>query len=127
MQSARIVGICAFFLGYCLSARGVLAKDCSGLPTSFTGNEFPGGDFFGHFNNPCYAIRLGKGTGGVEYGDLNATYYQMYFKVDPRYQLILVGNFPNTRYFSIALNDAHQALSQSLLDVNIVPFVARVT
>jgi hypothetical protein len=101
------------------------AADCSGLPTSFTGNEFPKGNFFSNFDNSCYAISLGEGSGGHEYGDLNATYYQMFFKVDPQYQLILVGNFPNTRYFSIALNDAHQALSQSILDTSIVPLTSQ--
>jgi hypothetical protein len=52
---------------------------------------------------------------------LNAIYYQMYFKVDPQYQLILLGPFPNTRYFSVALNDTHSALSGSILDTSIVP------
>jgi hypothetical protein len=98
--------------------------DCSGLPTSFNGNQFPTGDFFSNFDNDCYTIHLGTGLGGVEYGDLNATYYQLYFKVDPRYQLILVGEFPNTRYFSISLNDTHSALSESILDTNIVPLTS---
>jgi len=99
--------------------------DCSGLPTSFTGNEFPTGDFFRNFDNPCYAIHLGTGYGSVEYGDLNAVYYQLFFKVDPRYQLILMGTFPNTRYFSISLNDTHKALSQAILDTDIVPLTSR--
>jgi len=98
--------------------------DCSGLPTTFTGGEFPTGDFFSNFNNDCYTIRLGTGVGSVDYGDLNATYYQLYFKVDPRYQLIILGTFPNTRYFSISLNDAHSALSGSILDTSIVPLTS---
>jgi len=107
-----------------MPAHMAMAMDCSGLPTSFTGNEFPTGDFFGNFDNSCYKIRLGAGNGSLEYGDLNAVYYQMFFKVDPRYELILMGDFPNTRYFSISLNDAHSALSQSILDKNIVPLTA---
>jgi hypothetical protein len=99
--------------------------DCSGLPTSFSGNQFPTGDFFSNFDNSCYTIHLGTGVGGVEYGDLNATYYQLYFKVDPRYQLILLGTFPNTRYFSVSLNDTHSALSESILDTSIVPLTSQ--
>jgi len=99
----------------------VHAKDCSGLPTSFHGNEFPSGDFFSNFDNHCYTVNLASGYGSTKYGDLNAVYYQLYYKVDPRYQLILVGTFPNTRYFSVSLNDEHSLLSGSLLDVNMVP------
>jgi len=46
------------------------AKDCYGLPTSFTGDEFPNGDFFSNFDNDCYTIRLGAGNGTSKYGDL---------------------------------------------------------
>lgn len=70
---------------------------------------------------------MGTGYGNVEYGDLNALYYQMFFKVDPRYQLILVGDYPNARYFSVSLNDAHSALSTSILDTNIMPLTADYT
>jgi hypothetical protein len=78
-----------------------------------------------NFDNPCYTIHLGSGIGSVEYGDLNATYYQLYFQVNPKYQLILVGTFPNTRYFSVSLNDAHSALSESILDTSIVPLTSQ--
>lgn len=119
--------VCVLFVGFCLHVGTARAMDCSGLPTSFTGNEFPKGDFFKNFNNPCYTIHLGTGTGSVEYGDLNAMYYQLFFKVDPRYQLIVVGEFLNTRYFSVSLNDAHSALSQAILDTDIVPLTSAYT
>jgi hypothetical protein len=101
------------------------ATDCSNLPTSFGGNQFPTGDFFSNFNNPCYTIALATGQGTNEYGDLNAIYSVLYYKVDPRYQLILVGAFPNSRYYSVSLNDEHSALSQSILDTNIVPLTSQ--
>jgi hypothetical protein len=101
------------------------AMDCTGLPTSFSGDQFPSGDFFTNFNNPCYTVRLGSGYGAVEYGDRNATYYQLYYQVDPRYELILVGTFPNTRYYSVTLYDAHSALSQTILDTNITPLTTQ--
>jgi hypothetical protein len=125
MDVIRVAGTCALFVGMSLWGTAARGMDCTGLPTSFTGNEFPNGDFFTNFNNPCYTIRLGTGNGNIEYGDRNAIYYQMFYKVDPRFQLILVGDFPNTRYFSVSLNDAHSALSQSILDTNIVPLTSQ--
>ncbi len=109
--------VAAFFL---LSGLA-FALDCSNLPTSFGGNEFPTGDFFSNFNNSCYTIALSHGNGETLYGDLNAKYYLMYYKVDPRYQLILVSAFPNARYYSVVLYDEHSALSQNILDTSIVP------
>jgi len=113
------------FTGVVFSGGIAHAIDCSGLPTSFTGNEFPTGNFFSNFDNACYGIPLASGTGGSAYGDLNATYFQIYFKVSPQYQLILLGTFPNSRYFSITLYDAHSAPAGSLLDTNMVPLLAK--
>jgi len=104
------------------TAKGI---DCSNLPTSFTGNEFPSGDFFSNFNNPCYLVNFGVGSGGGHYSDLNSVYNQAFFKVDPRYQIIILGAFPQTRYFSITVYDEHQAISQNLLDASIVPLTAQ--
>jgi hypothetical protein len=125
MKHSHIVKILAWLLGLCLLPGMAHAMDCSNLPTSFTGNEFPQGDFFTNFNNPCYTIDLASGNGASEYGDLNAQYYVFYYEVDPRYQLILVGTFPNARYYSVALNDEHSALSQSIVDKNIVPLTSQ--
>lgn len=118
------ITLLALLLGLGLPVGVAHAMDCSGLPTSFNGNQFPAGDFFANFNNPCYTIGLATGYGSIEYGDTNAVYYQIYFQVDPRYQLILLGDFPNTRYFSVSLNDAHSALSGSILDTSIVPLTS---
>jgi hypothetical protein len=126
-HAARRARAVAFLAGLYLIAlpRMALAVDCSGLPTSFTGNEFPSGDFFRNFNNPCYMVPLGVGHGNTSYGDLNATYFQAYFKVDPRYQLIVLGTFPNARYFTVTLYDAHSAYTQLIGDANIVPLTPR--
>jgi hypothetical protein len=101
------------------------ARDCTGLPTHFTGNEFPKGNFFSNFRNTCYLIpfSVGNGSGG-EQGDLNSVYNKLYFNINPTlppYQLIVLGEFPNSRYFSIGLYDDHSAITQSLTDVDIVP------
>lgn len=125
MDSKPHVAICGLLAGLCFVPGAAKAIDCSGLPTSFTGNEFPNGDFFSNFNNPCYTISLTSGNGNGKFGDLNATYFQMYFKVDPRYQLILLGTFPNARYYSVSLYDDHSAFSQSLQDADIAPLTSR--
>src|SRR3984885_7124515 len=101
------------------------AVDCSGLPTSFNGNEFPTGNFFSNFDGklaPCYLINLTPSNGAViTEGDLNAVYYTVFFKVDPRYQLVVLGNFPNARYMNIAPYDTHFAPIPYISDTDIVP------
>jgi hypothetical protein len=101
------------------------AQDCSGLPTQFTGNEFPTGNFFSNFNNSCYLIPFATSNGsGTEGSDLNSQYYKMFYQVDPSYEIVILGTFPNTRYFSITDYDAHGATAGSILDVNIVPLTS---
>ncbi len=124
-RGARTARVCHILLGLCILAVAASAMDCSGLPTSFGGNPFPQGDFFSNFNNPCYTISLASGNGSSEYGDLNAQYYTLYFKADPRYELILLGTYPNARYYSIAINDEHSAVAQSIVDANIVPLTSQ--
>jgi len=119
---------CARF-GYTIALYGIVAptflagaaraQSCSGLPTQFTGNEFPSGDFFSNFQNPCYLIPMNTSPLGST--DLNDTNWHIVYTVDPRYQLIVVGNFPNARYFSVTANDDHSLVSQAILDTNIAP------
>ncbi len=120
------MNVCELLMGLVLAGSSALAADCSNLPTQFKGSEFPSGDFFSNFNNSCYTIRLTQGNGSTgKAGDLNSTYYKLYFKVDPRYQIILLGTFPDARYFSITLYDAHSAVSQSLTDTSIAPLTSQ--
>ncbi len=105
-----------------LFAGAACAQNCSNLPTQFTGNEFPTGDFFSNFQNPCYMIPMTIPPG--TFTDLNDTDWHVVYKVDPRYQLILVGNFPNARYFSFTAYDDHSLIGQALLDTDIVPLTS---
>ena len=104
-------------------------QNCSGLPTTFTGTEFPTGNFFSNFNNSCYLIPFSTGNGsGGEQGDMNSLYNKIYFNINPNfppYELIVLGQFPNSRYFSISLYDNHAALIGNLTDVNIVPLTTK--
>jgi hypothetical protein len=114
-----------FWAALAVFAGAAYSQDCDKLPTQFNGNQFPSGNFFSNFYNPCYVIPFDTGHGGVGLaGDLNSVYSMMFFKVDPRYELILVGAYPNARYFSVTLYDAHSAESQNITDVNIQPLTS---
>ena len=111
--------VCALFASVSLFPGMAHAIDCSGLPTQFNGGEFPTGNFFSNFDNACYLIPFSSGNGGAG-ADLNSTYNKIFYKVDPRYQLIIVGTFPNARYFSITDYDTHGAPAQFIVDQDIV-------
>src|SRR5579862_9673321 len=114
--------VCALFMGICCFGCSAQAVNCSNLPAQFTGNEFPNGDFFSNFQNPCYMITLQPG--GPANTDVNDTFWQIVYTVDPRYQLIVLGSFPNARYFSVTAYDDHSLVSQAILDTNIVPLTS---
>jgi hypothetical protein len=131
----RLPIACLFLAGFCWLPTVVYAENCTGLPTSFTGgNEFPKGNFFSNFNNNCYLIPLTSGSGGTsEAGDLNSIYSKIFFNINsptapamalPPYEIIILGQFPNSRYFSIGLYDNHSAITQNITDVNIVPLTS---
>ena len=93
-------------------------------PTQFNPGSFTKGNFFNNFDNNCYEIAFGSGHGASAWGDLDSEYNKIFFRIDPTlppYQLIIIGKFPNARYFSITVTDDHSAISQSLTDASIVP------
>jgi hypothetical protein len=54
-------------------------------------------------------------------------YNKLYFKINPDippYELVILGDFPNARYFSISFYDNHSAITQSITDVNLVPLTS---
>lgn len=125
---------CLFLACFSWLPRDARAENCAGLPTSFTGNQFPKGNFFSNFDNSCYLIALSTGNGGTsEQGDLNSLYNKLFFNINspnapaqtlPPYELIILGQFPNSRYFSISLYDNHSAITQNITDVNVVPLTS---
>jgi hypothetical protein len=130
----RLPIACLALAGFGWLPAGVCSQNCSGLPTTFTGNEFPKGNFLSNFNNECYLISFSSGNGGTsEAGDLNSIYNKLFFNINlpgiaapniPPYELIILGEFPNSRYFSLGLYDNHSAITQNLTDVNIVPMTS---
>lgn len=97
-------------------------------PTQFNPGSFTKGNFFTNFDNKCYFIDFSTGHGAdSQWGDLDTEYNKIFFRIDPGippYQFIIVGQFPNARYFSIDINDDHSAISQSLTDIDIVPLTS---
>jgi len=136
MFMKRLPIACLVSAGFCWLTTGAYAENCSGLPTSFTGNQFPKGNFISNFNNNCYVIALSSGNGGTsEAGDLNSIYSKIFFNINsgnpgvapmtlPPYEIIVLGQFPNTRYFSLGLYDNHSAITQNITDVNVVPLTS---
>lgn len=124
----RLSIACLLWMALCWLPAGAYAENCSGLPTHFTGNEFPTGNFFSNFDNACYLIPIPSGNGsGSEEGDLNSIYNKLFYTINPAiapYELIILGQFPNARYFSIGLYDNHSAVTSNITDVNMLPLTA---
>src|SRR5579871_65541 len=120
---------CIVFAGVLCLVYAVLPASAGTCPTQFDPSSFTKGDFFRNFNNKCYFIDFATGHGAdSQWGDLDTEYSKIFYRIDttlPPYELVIIGNFPNARYFSIDINDDHSAISQSLTDVNILPLTPR--
>jgi hypothetical protein len=82
----------------------------------------PNGNFFTNFANSTYETPLLTGnSNGAKGADLNATYSVMYYATNPAYELIVVGEFPSARYFSLTVNDDQLAVSAWIKDYQFVP------
>lgn len=67
----------------------------------------PALSFTANFDNPCYALPFVGSSGSGSGGDSNATYTQVFYQVNPAYELVVLGTFPNARFMSASLNDSH--------------------
>ena len=107
-------------------------------PPALAVNTSPGGgcnDFFDCFayngNISSYGVQLPANNGASTYkGDLNSTYFDLYYSIANAnalnggtscYELVIVGTFPNARYFSVTSNDMHYSNAQHLADFTIDP------
>jgi hypothetical protein len=77
-----------------------------------------------------YGIELPQSNGATFQGDLNSIYYSLYYSITNAnalngglscYELIIVGDFPNERCFSITDNDMHYASTQHIADTALDP------
>ena len=66
--------------------------------------------------------------GSTHEGNLNSIYYALYYSITnalaltgegataPKFELVIVGTFPDARYFSITDDDMHYSNAQHLAD-----------
>lgn len=101
----------------CLSGMCQGQADCSHPPL-----PDPRKSFLDNFLNPCYMVFLpaGKSTGQWA-SDLEQTYALLFYRANPKYQLILLGEYPQARYFSISVDDNHLATTGWFSDARIKP------
>ena len=124
-----------------LCAVGARSQDitCPSSPSSPINTSPSGVNFFKSFVGAdgsglaCYGIPLQTGSGSAAEGDLNSTYYVLYYSITnalaqtgedattPNFELVIVGNFPDARYFSLSHDDMHYANAQHLADFAIDP------
>jgi len=102
-----------------LKASPAVAASCNPLPPIN-----PNGTFFSNFLNACYAIPLVSGMGSSSFGDANAEYDQFYYMVNPAYELIVFGTFPNARFLSATVYDTHTAITSQMLDQQFMPLTS---
>jgi hypothetical protein len=129
--SFAILMACGF-----LAAPAESQTSCASAPSSIlispTGGSLS--DFYTNFAESgiaSNAIQLQPTSASTAAGDLNSTYFPIYYSLNNLasweaetgycLELILVGNFPDVRYFSVAVNDEHYSLAQHVLDADMDP------
>ena len=80
------------------------------------------GTFLSNFLNSCYTFTFPAGfTDGKNAGDLTETYAGFFYNVNPGYEVLIVGEFPQSRYLNIAADDSHFYTQQSFYDAQLTP------
>ena len=130
----------AAWAAYCILAIPAWPQTNCQRPTGAV-NANPSGcdDFFNCFNNSTYWTQLGPGTGANLAGDLNSTYFELFYSLSNLQawmasgtgtgngtpfcpiELVMLGTFPNARYFSVTDNDMHYAGTQHMADIAMDP------
>lgn len=76
--------------------------------------------FFTNYLKPEYLVPVGDFP-SASGGDRNVTYYEINIPALPNGELLILGEFPRARYFSITAYDDHGAVVGILNDKDIVP------
>jgi hypothetical protein len=97
----------------------VTAALCIG--TAAAQSPDPGKDFFGNFISRLYYMPIYPLDGQQFGGDLTALYDQAYIVNRANRELLIVGEYPRARFFSITLYDDHGAVIATLHDTQINP------
>ncbi len=114
------IAIAALLLLSFASIVSAQITDCSNLPP-----PDPRKNFFDNFMNPCYVVRptLAPGS-GRNMTDFDQLYGGFFYRVNPNYELIVIGEFPRARIFSITLDDSHYVTQSWYTDKQLKPLSA---
>jgi hypothetical protein len=77
--------------------------------------------FFENFYQPHYLLPVSEFPSSSG-GDLQATYYQIPIPALGNGELLLMGEFPRARYFSVTVYDDHGAIVGTVDDAKLAPF-----
>jgi hypothetical protein len=83
----------------------------------------PTKNFLENFLNSCYAFVFpaGLSTTGAQTADLTESYAGFFYYVNSGYEILLIGDFPQSRYLNIAFDDSHLFTQQSFHDSQLIP------
>ena len=97
----------------------------------------PVNGFYGNFATPAligtYGYPMYTSPGGGVGGDRNSTYYQLFYSISNaanipcQLELVMVGTYPDARYFSLTDNDMHYSATEHLADFDVDPVSPSVT
>ena len=138
-----IVGaIC--FLALPAQPQGALPANCVSYTAYLASPGNSSSDLFNNFANPpnpstnstfnSIAIPFPTSNGASVACDLNATYATMFYSINNLnawmasnnycpLEVVVVANFPDTRYFAVTVNDMHYTATQHVSDADMDPAV----
>jgi hypothetical protein len=105
----------------CFAVAGT-ALLCAALQATAQGLPDPRKGFFGNFLKAEYLVPIYPLDPLAWGGDLTGTYDQTAVATGDQVELLLLGEYPRARHFSITLYDEHGAIIDTLHDAQIKPF-----
>ena len=120
IASGATSAVLAVVFGVLVPAAGAQSPDCTNLPA-----PDPTKTFVENFLHPCYAIRLPAAQGhGRMMTDPDQWYGGFFYHVNPRYELIVIGEFPKSRTLSLTIDDSHFSNQDWFTDSRLTPLRA---
>jgi hypothetical protein len=111
-----------FLLPLAIAAAGLGGGSLAFGQTNCSTPPNPTKTFLQNFLNNCYAFTYPVSSStGQNAADLIETYAGFFYHVNPGYEIILIGNFPQSRYLNVAADDSHLFTQQSFHDSQLVP------
>lgn len=83
--------------------------------------------FLQNFLTACYAYTFPATTStgqNPNSADLIETYAAIFYRVNPGYEVLFIGNFPQSRFLDIAAEDSHKFTQKSFYDAQLTPLTS---